>query len=127
VNVIDLSATKIVGRIDVGKHLQPTGIAASPDRSELYLTFGQVGLRGNQIAVINTRTDTVQGHLRDGISLSRHQGADDIALTPNGSEPFLSGFQVVTPGPCGRVTPRGVVVVNRKQVRPTRRSASEHR
>lgn len=112
VNVVDLKANKIVGSIDVGKRSQPTGIAESPDGAKLYVTFGEFGQRGNEIAVINTRTDTVETSINDGIPLSRIEGADDIAVTPDGKEAFLSSFAVVTPGPYGPMTLRGVAIVD---------------
>jgi len=112
VNVVDLRSNKIVGRIDVGKYSEPTGIAVSPDGTKLYVTFGQFGERGNQIALINTRTDGIEARINDGIPFSRNLGADDLAVTPDGKEVFLSSFAVVTPGPDGQVTLRGVVVVN---------------
>ena len=111
-NVVDLRSNKIVGRIDVGKYSEPTGIAVSPDGTKLYVTFGQFGERGNQIVLINTRTDGVEARINDGIPFSRNLGADDLAVTPDGKEAFLSSFAVVTPGPDGQVTLRGVVVVD---------------
>jgi DNA-binding beta-propeller fold protein YncE len=112
VNVVDLRSNRIVGRIDFGKSSQPTGVAVSPDGAELSVTFGQFGQRGNQIAVVSTRTDRVEARIDDRVPLSRNQGADDIAVSPDGKEAFLSSFAVVTPGPYGPVTLRGVVVVN---------------
>ncbi|MGO9856003.1 MAG: YncE family protein [Acidimicrobiales bacterium] len=112
VNVVDLSSNKIVDSIDVGKLSQPTGIAVSPDGADLYVTFGQFGRRGNQVEVISSRTDRVEALFNDGIPLSRNQGDYDVAVTPNGKEAFLSSFAVVTAGPYGPVTLRGVVTVN---------------
>jgi len=112
VNVVNLRSDKIVGRIDVGKVSQPTGVAVSPDGKSVYVTFGQFGDRGNQIAVIDSTSDAVDAWIGDGIALSRNEGTDDIALTPDGTEAFLSAFEVVTPGPFGAKTDRGVVVVD---------------
>ena len=112
VDVVSLRTNKIVGRIDIGRSSQPTGIAVSPTGAKLYVTFGQFGQRGTQVAVIDTRTNRVEAHLSDGAPLGRNEGVDDIAVTPNGKEAFLSSFAVVTPGPYGPVTLRGVVMVN---------------
>jgi DNA-binding beta-propeller fold protein YncE len=112
VNVVNLRRDTIVGRIDLGKFSQPTGVAVSPDGGRVYVTFGQWGDRGRQIAVIDSATDAVAAWIGDGIALSRNEGTDDIALTPDGREAFLSAFEVVTPGPFGAKTYRGVVVVD---------------
>ena len=90
VDVVNLRTNKIVGRIDVGRSSQPTGIAVSLTGAKLYVTFGQFGQRGTQVAVIDTRTDRVEAHLSDGAPLGRNEGADQIAVTPSGSEAFLS-------------------------------------
>jgi hypothetical protein len=95
-----------------GKYSEPTGIAVYPQSAEPYVTFGQFGQRRKQIAVIDTRTDRVEGHLSGGATFGRYEGVDDIAVTPNGKEAFLSSFAVVTPGSYGPVTLRGVVLVN---------------
>ncbi len=112
VDVVNLRRDTIVGRIDVGKFSQPTGVAVSPDGRSVYVTFGQWGVRGRQIAVIDSTTDAVAAWIGDGITLGRNEGTDDIALTPDGREAFLSAFEVVTPGPFGAKTYRGVVVVD---------------
>jgi DNA-binding beta-propeller fold protein YncE len=112
VDVVNLRSDKIVHRTDVGKFSQPTGVAVSPDGKTVYVTFGQYGDRGNQIAVIDAATGAVEAWIGDGIALSRNEGTGDIALTPDGTEAFLSAFEVVTPGPFGAKTYRGVVVVD---------------
>jgi DNA-binding beta-propeller fold protein YncE len=112
VNVVDLHTNRIVGSVDVGKSSQPTGIAVSPEGAKLYVTFGEYGQRGNQIAVINTRTNRVEARINDGIPLSRDQEAWDIGVTPQGNEAIVSSFALVLADPNNPVTLRGVVMVN---------------
>jgi DNA-binding beta-propeller fold protein YncE len=111
VTVVNLRSERIERNIDVGKFAQPAGVAVAPDGTKVYVTYGQYGPYGSDVAVIDARTDRVE-HRIPLRTLGRNEGAEDIAIVPGGREAFVSAFEVVTPGPYGPVPLRGVIPVN---------------
>lgn len=110
VSVVDLADDRIVRNIDVGKWADPTGVALSSTGSTIYLTFGRYGTSGEVVAELNASTGQITARIATGVG--PNAGSDLIAVTPNGSEAFVSGFDVVTPGPEGPLVFRGVVPID---------------
>lgn len=111
VSVVDLTDDRIAGNIDVGEGSEPRGVALSPNGSTLYLTYGKYGPDGDSLGVVDPLTGRTVSRVTFGLG-SRNGGAGQIALTPDGSEAFVSSFEVLTPGPAGPVVFRGVVPID---------------
>ncbi len=111
VDIVNLKTDRIEKTITLSKYSDPTGVAITPDGSTLFVAHGQYSSDGHRLTVINTHTDSVDSEI--GLSsVDRNEGSGDIAITPDGKEAFISGFEVITPGPGGPVVLRGVVIVN---------------
>lgn len=111
VTVVDLRSERIERNIDMGRYAEPTGVAVAPDGKKVYVTYGTYGPYGSDVAVIDSRTDTIERRIPLR-TLGREEGAGDIAVTPGGREAFVSAFQGITPGPGGPAVLRGVIPVN---------------
>jgi DNA-binding beta-propeller fold protein YncE len=112
VSMVDLSNDRIVRNINVGKWSEPQGVALSPSGSTLYLTYGKYGRSGDYVGVVDPLTGKTVARIADGLG-SPNGGTDQVVVTPNGREAFLSAFQVVTGfGPTGPVVFRGVVPID---------------
>jgi DNA-binding beta-propeller fold protein YncE len=118
VSVVNLSTDQITKEVAVGTSAMPTGVAVSPDGTKVYVTYGLYGNHGNDITVIDARTNTIERQLHDALPANRGDGATYIAISPEGNEAFVTGFTVITPGPAGPVTFRGAVLVNLATGRP---------
>lgn len=112
VDVVNLKTDRIEKAITLSKYSDPTGVAITPDGSTLFVSHGQYSSDAHRLTVINTHTDSVDSEIDLSSLLGRNEGSGDIAITPDGKEAFISGFQVITPGPAGPVVLRGVVIVN---------------
>lgn len=119
VSVVNLRTNKITQQVAVGTSAMPTGVAVSPDGTKVYVTYGIYGHHGNDITVIDARTNTIERQLRDALPANRGDGATYLSITPTGNEAFVTGFTVLTPGPAGPVTFRGTVLVNLARGSPT--------
>ena len=111
VDVLNLKTNRIERSIKLSKYSDPTGIAITPDGSTVFVSHGQYSPDAQRLTVINAHSGRIEAEI-DLSSLGRNQGSGDIAITPDGKQAFVSGFQVVTPGPYGPVVLRGVVIVN---------------
>ncbi len=111
VDVVNLKTDRIEKTITLSEYSDPTGVAITSDGFTLLVSHGQYSPDAQRLTVINSHTDSIGSEI-DLSSLGRNEGSGDIAITPDGKEAFISGFQVVTPGPYGPVLLRGVVIVN---------------
>jgi DNA-binding beta-propeller fold protein YncE len=109
VTVVDLQTNTIARELDVGKVAQPTGIAVAPDGSAIYVTYGQYSAMGGDVSVIDAETGKVLVQIKDGFPSDIGEGADAIAVTPDGTQAFVSHFVV---GPGGPTALPGVVPVD---------------
>jgi hypothetical protein len=112
VDIVNLKTDRISKSINLGIDAEPTGVAITPDGSTLYVSHGQYSPYAQRLTVINTHTDSIDSEVDLSSLLGRNEGSGDIAITPDGKQAFVSGFQGVTPGPYGPVVLRGVVIVN---------------
>lgn len=113
VSVVDLSHDRISRNIDVGKEAEPEGVALSPTGSTLYITYGKYGQDGERVGVLDPFAGKTVSLIHDSLR-SPDTGSSQIAVTPNGNTAFVSGFEVITPGPDGPVVFRGVVPIDLK-------------
>ena len=118
VSVVDLADNRIIRNIDVGKWADPTGVALSSTGSTIYLTFGRYGTSGEVVAELNASTGQTIARIATGVG--PNAGSDLIAVSPHANEAFVSGFDVVTPGPDGPVVFRGVVPIDLRSGRADR-------
>jgi DNA-binding beta-propeller fold protein YncE len=111
VSVVDLADNRVVRNINLGKWANPMAVALSPTGSILYITFGKYGTKGAEVAELEAPSGKTTARIPIGLG-SPNTGSDLIAISPDGNEAFVSGFDVVTPGPDGPVVFRGVVPIN---------------
>ncbi len=111
VSVVDLSHDRIVRNINVGKGAEPEGVALSPTGSTLYITYGKYGRNGEYVGVLDSFTGKTVSLIKANLE-SPNTGTSHIAVTPDGNEAFVSGFEAITPGPEGPVVFRGVVPID---------------
>lgn len=115
VDVVSLRTDRIEKSIDLGMNTDPTGIAISPDGSTVYVSHAQYSKDAGFLTVLRAHTDSIESEIALP-SLGRNEGSDNVAITPDGKQAFVSGFHVITPGPYGPVVLRGVVIVNLSNV-----------
>jgi YVTN family beta-propeller protein len=85
VTVIATGTNKVVGSpISVGSDNLPTGVAVTPDGSQVYVTDND----SNTVSVINTATNTVSTTITVGVAETT--GPTGIAVTPDGKRVYVA-------------------------------------
>lgn len=95
-SVVSLSSNTIVDNIILG--IQPSGVAITPDGSEVYVTnystiyngpsFTVLTAAQGTIDIINTQNNTVNDSIVGGLGFS----PSDIAIAPNGQFAYVSNY-----------------------------------
>ena len=112
VDVLDLLTDRIEKTINLGIDASPTGVAITPDGSTVFVSHGQYSRAAQQLTVIDAHTESVTSEIQLP-SLCCNEGSDDVAITPDGKQAFVSSIRSITPGPYGGPVPlRGVIIVN---------------
>ena len=95
VDVAPNTTPTVISTIPVGNFAEPTGVAVTPDGTQIYVTNDVLNTTTNtfspEVSVINTGTDAVTH-----IPLGANAASEQLAVTPNGNQVWVPNLQANT-------------------------------